>query len=256
MDSIRISLITPFVGKWYCINEYLSGLTNLEYDKSLIDLVFYDASCDKGFNKLLNDFIDCHKEYNSITLVVDERQPMHDVTAGNVIKTNRVASVYERLKKHINNDLLFVVEDDIEVPTDSLNKLLKLFDDQSVSMALGRQLCRWAGEADERLPLAWFYSRERVYPESDTCKEEHIVPKTFPILDTGIQAIEASAMGCNLIRSEIYKREVFRGFDCGIVGYDLIFGKDMIDWGYKILIDWSIHCKHYHLISGKVDIYQ
>jgi hypothetical protein len=256
LDGHRISLITPFVGKKYCIEEYFKGLLSLDYDKNLLDLVFYDGSNDCNFKIILYGFINKHPEYGSFQYVVDGRKPMHEKTDGNIVKTQRVASVYENLKQYIKNELVFVIEDDIEVPVDALKKLLKILEDKTVGMALGRQICRWGSEENKTLPLAWEYQRRRVYPEGDSCCEEQVIGSTVPILNDGLQVIDGSGMGCNLLRSSIYKREIFRGTESELVGYDLVFGKDIRDWGYKIIIDWSIHCKHYHIINNVLKIYE
>ncbi len=253
----KITIATPFVGKAYCITDYLKGLESLDYPKDKINLIFYDASNDKVFKEILDEFIQTHKkEYASTRYETDGREPMHDVTAGNAIKSARVASVYNRIKYMIETDLVLIIEDDIVAPPNTIKKLLENLTD-GVGMIIARQMCRWSSDIHEKMyPLAWSLNKVKVFGENDSCSETGYDVQPLKVKEKGIETIDATPMGCNLIRTKLFKQEEFRATDNGLMGFDLIFANDLNMLGYKVLIDWSIHCKHFHQDNFKIRIFQ
>jgi len=261
-----ITLITALANRSYCLNDYLEGLKNLDFDKKQIDLVWHDGSCDKNFKEVMDEWLkENGNQYNSIKYMIDKREPMHDITAGNPIKSARIASVYNRIRdgiKEYKNKYVFSLEDDIVAPPDTLKKLFKIMNDKKVGVAVGRQICRWSASGGKKYPLAWKFKIKKVFGDKDSCSEYTIDVKAKKMRSEGVEEIDGIPMGCNLIRSELYQKENFRATDNGLIGFDLIFGKDIKDWGFNNMIDWSIHCKHYHFISegnigkNQVIIYQ
>lgn len=253
MGSSRqmITLATPFVGKDYCIGDYLKGLYNLDFDKKKIDLVFHDGSGSPGFKEILDRYIEkCGKEYASYTYVKDNRPPMHDISAGNVIKSARIASVYNRLKKYVKNEYLYVIEDDIVPPKTALTDLYAIMEKyEDAGMAVGRQMCRWGGEDGRLYALAWDYKKRTVFPLEDDCKEHQIENRPLSMKKNGLESVHGTGMGCNLIRNKLFQREEFRETDNGLIGFDLIFCKDIVEWGYRIIHNWGLHCRHYHIVG-------
>ena len=240
MKYPKIILITAFGGRRFCLDKYFKGIRNLDYPKDKISLVFSDGSNDKTLKKELDNFA---KDYPYYTYNKDTRKPMTGITAGSVEKSKRIASVYTRLQdkvSEVSGDYILSAEDDIVPPTNGLNKLLKTIkSDEKIGCVFGRQICRWMD-----LPMAWKIKKRSSYVIGG--KENKYDCKPYPLRDSGLQEVDGMPMGFNLFSRDIFLKADIRAQITGLTGFDLILAQDIKNWGYKVIIDWSIHCKHYH----------
>ena len=231
----NITLFCAFAGRFFCLEPILNGINDLDYPKEKLDLVMIDASSNPEFHIKLLEWVK-DKPYNSIKVIKYSIKPVlgTEELFGNRNKMRNISRMYQDNKKYITNDLVFYIEDDVEVAPQSIKKLLPLLDDPLVVMATGRVLSRFAKTVDGKV-----LSQAMIYDEKE---------KTwlfFEAKEEGIEQAEVSTWGCSLAKNKFIQEIcLFNGiyFDWG---QDAIFGREMTKRGYKILIDHSIHCPHY-----------
>jgi hypothetical protein len=244
-DLPFITIITSFSGRMHCLDRFLASLDSIDYPKDKIGLIFCDAS-EQGIKDVLDSV---GNTYNRYSFIRDSRKPMTGITAGEQSKSIRIASVYSMMREVYQSDSKYVLswEDDIEPPKDGLKKLVDIMEiDEKIGCAFGRQICRWM-----ELPLVWKFTKKSVFGTKDSSKEFGVSVEILPVKDSGIEKVDGMPMGFNLIRSELFKQENFRASDFGLIGFDLIFSEDINRAGFSTVIDWSIHCKHYHEVFLK-----
>ena len=237
-----VTIVTLFSGRWACIYQYFKGLGELDFDKDKTNILFYDNSCDKDFGTILQTYLAKNgKRFRGCRYVVDESFPW----AGHGdVKELAVARILENVKKYVDTEYLFTLEDDTTCPDNTLRKLFPIFDNEKkVGAAQGVEVGRW----DEFTIGASGIDEVYHYPPKE--KQPEIVFKGYlplPDQSSGVEEIGGGGFYSTLFLTKVFKKIDFdERFLPMITGTDVACGPKMRRLGYRWLIDWSIRCTHF-----------
>ena len=234
-----ITLFVAFAGRDFCLKTILKAIDNLDYPKNKLKIVFCDTSSRDEFFKRLKSWLE-KKPYadKKIIRYIQNVVLKGDEIFDNCIKMRNISRMYEDTKKFIDTDLVFYVEDDIEIPPDSLKKLLPIMDDSDVVMATGRVMSRFAPNKVRWSQALWYNKKDKVW-------------YCLPPKDEGIERVEGSTWGCSLAKTKVIKDMCLNNYSYPDWGQDAIFADKLRKTKKKIMIDWSIFCGH-HDYTGKI----
>jgi len=251
-----ITLATPFANKQYCFEDYYRGILNLDYPKDDIHCLWYDNSNDKDFHKLLGEKIKVFKRHQ---IVVDETPHMTIENTTDYGKVSyRVAQMYMNLEKFLpESDYTFIVEDDVEIPPDTLTKLLEIFTRYpKVGTAVGSVSSRRMTDSLFKRPVAWWFEERRVFPFPDDCREIQVEHKRYQSVPPfGIRIIGTAHTGCWLAPTHLIKKLHFGYEEDGVKPNDARWGWVLQKAGYYMVMDWSVVCKHWWICDGEKGYY-
>ena len=237
MDNITLFIATS--GRRFALDAVLKAIELLDYPKDRIRVVFSDSSASDEFFVLLKDWLGKQDYASGLIVRYMQKTILKNAElTDNFTKMRNITRMYEETKKYIETDLVFYVEDDIEIPPDTLTKLLPLMDDPEVVMATGRVMTRFAptGKDNWSQVLTW--------------DEEKRTWVCTPKKDEGVEQVSGSTWGCTLGKVDIIKQTSLYNYDEPDWGQDAIFARAMRD-KKKIMVDWSIHTRHCNW-DGKV----
>lgn len=253
---MNITLTTPFAGKDFCFDDYVRGIKGLTYPKDKIDYYVCDNSNNADFEKRIKDFGGSHG-FRSFTYykldtfepkTVENAKDYGDICA-NVYK---MYSFFFGKVAPLAGDFIFNVEDDVEVPPDSIEKLLACFDyDEKVASASGHCNGRRMRDEEFENPMVWNFKITKVYPFADTSNEyAWEIVKLLSEKPFGIEMVGATHWGCLMLKTD--KLVEIGVHDRGRLarGVDLEWGYDLMKAGYYHVLDWSIKCGHWGLMEG------
>ncbi|MDP7115832.1 MAG: hypothetical protein QF632_01820 [Candidatus Woesearchaeota archaeon] len=231
-----------WIGKKYCINKYLNGITNLDYPEKYFMIAdnsktdeYLDILKEKGINALKGEHYD-----DPVKSVVESRNMLRE--------------------QFLEGDCeyFFSLEQDVVAPRDAIIKMI------AHNKRVVSGLYFTAGEVNEKpvmMPLAYvgvakefiekIKADPKVYKDQyEELKKYNFDPKevkrrltfketegeTFmPVLRVGL--------GCVLIHRDVLEKIKFRynphGYD------DMTFCSDVLAKNWKIFLDTSIKCRHF-----------
>lgn len=238
-----ITVFCPFTRTW-AIERWIGNLTDQNYDKSLINLVFI-IDCDEPsisykLNKMANDFA-----YRSIKLAMNVDNNPNEARIS--IRRQRIVDVREQSKAMIaKTDGLYVIglEDDTVFPPDTITKLLlPLLTSQKVGFVEGVQCGRWG----VKMIGAW---------KSDNPKDPTYIETLLP--KQGLEQIDGGGLyGYATLRHSYLEANI--GWNGEVWGPDVNYGLWLRNQGYDVLIDWSLIFQHNdfnQLLDPTVDLSQ
>jgi len=241
-------LVSPFANKRYCLKKYLSGIRLMPTDNMCA--VVYDNSNSEKFHKEISKaFGDMFPHFLHI---IDENQHFTIDTSNDYnLIDDRLHFIYRNAFKWMPmSKNVFVVEDDVQVPSGSYEKLsaiLSTYPEVATAVACVRER-RKIFEDAYRYPNMW-YMREIVSCETGEKRVElELIKKEKPF---GIELIGSSHTGCWMTRRSVIKEIGVEPIK-DVRYFDQAWGYHLYKRGYKIVVDWSIKCKHYHKILDKV----
>lgn len=252
-----IVLSTPFAGKAYCFNDYAKGIKNLDYPKSKIFYLVMDNSNSKAFGKRIDDFAKSMKFKDYKRVVIERPQFTIENTADYAKVSDHCHKIYMDMQNEIpKSDFVYNVEDDVEVPPDSLKKLLNVFKGfDKAGTAVGSCCSRRLQDVMAKIPVAWLFKEVRVFPYPDLSDQKVVTSlrlKTVPPF--GQQIIGAAHMGCWLTRTKLIEKIKFDDLH-GFNANDIAWGYKLILNGYYTVIDWSVVTKHWWQMDGEKGFY-
>lgn len=252
----KITLTTPFANKKYCFDKYYEAIKKLDYPKDKIFALWYDNSNDKDFGKMLKEKIKIFPRHR----IIKDDTPYFTIenTSDYGKVSYRCHEVYKKIADEIPSEgYMFNVEDDVEVPPDSLKKMLAIFNKYpKVGTVIGSLCSRRTKDRVFKLPVVWKFRRTRTFPEPDTCNEittECLQIQNLP--SSGIEVVGSGHMGCWLAPAKLVKKIGFKWSEDGVMANDIVWGYRLKKAGYQFLIDWSIVCKHWWCVDGKIGYY-
>lgn len=224
------------------------------------------------------DLMPCDNANTNIITIVDGGQQLIDLnqalTAGSKFKQRlsvarkqgipsvgsvrgrrtRIATIHNELKQYVKlmkSDYVFCLEDDTLFPLNTLQKLLKGFEQYPYAgFITGLELGRWGW------PAIGAYHVNDVYEPTELTSLKSEQFKDFPIQTQhgSLILVDAAGLyGC-LIKTENYINHEFKPFMDGILGPDVEFGLAMRREGLLNFADLSL--KYTHLTrngNGNID---
>lgn len=229
LSEEEITIFTPLAGRYNIWKEYTRFLENQTWDHKKIHLVMMDTSRDAVFSEMVKNWlINC--DYASIQYIPfdtsskgladvkrtdDEGYARHDVLKEVRLSMSRI---YNRARKHISTDYLWIIEDDVIPPLDVCSKLLESFCNNTLSVSA---------------PFPHRYEKGYVAWGKDS-----VLLKG----GRGVEEIGGNGFGCVILRSSVFKNHVFTAslehpdFDKGF------YAKYRNE--YLVKIDWGLECHH------------
>lgn len=205
----------------------LNQVNELDTTDLEVELLLILDDKDLSFN---DDFIDTWKYPFRIVYTDEFRASEYNVGQ----RRGRITKSFSLAKRYMPAcDFVMGIEDDTDVPTDALQKLLKTFDAYSnpsiqVGVVSGVQVGRWGF----RMIGAW---------RADNV-DDPLILETVPFnKQGGIEAVDATGFYCFICLRELFVRAEFKFND---FGPDVNFGLDLRKLGYHNYIDWSIVAGH------------
>lgn len=252
-----IILSTPFAGKEYCFEDYCRGIENLDWDKKDIYYIAIDNSNNKEFGAKIEKFINKMGFGEYKNCVYKEEPKTIESTDDYADVSEHCHNIYQILEDNLpDHPFTFNIEDDVEVPPDSLNKLMDVFDKYpKVGTAVGSCSSRRLKDRLVGHPVAWKFKEERIFPYPDVHMNQP--PDCLRFTETppfGIQIIGAAHMGCWLTKTKLIKSISFKDLH-GLGANDIAWGYKLNKSGYYFVIDWSIKTKHYWMVNGEKGFY-
>jgi hypothetical protein len=242
-----VTILSAFdEGKTDLVDLYLEALNQLNYPKSLLNLVFYvDGNYEEkrpsGVIRNLIGYIACKgQQFNSVTIenaqtdsYWSEMPPGYYRWEGVSYPISaRVAGLYNRMVQHVRTPQFLIWETDT-IPTDSdfLLKFQEQLEPQDGAIS-AHYICRRMNKS-----LAWNISS--------------LVPFIWEWAEPGqgLQRIDGVPHGLILFQSHILKKfrfNVLANDPRDFRGPDLIMGRDFKRMGIPLKINWDITARHYN----------
>lgn len=247
----EVCLVTPFAGKRYCFNEYLKGIKRLPTDK--MSAIFYDNSCDDAFQKTLIDT--GKKMFAEFTLLVDPTPPKTIESCEDYKDVSwRCHQVYRTIQKYLNGDkYTFVVEDDVEIPKNTLERLMPpLEENDKLITIVGSCKSRRLEDRVNAVPIIWKFVIQHSIPPSEEFPYELVQNRRImQEKPYGIELIGSSHMGCWLTKTKMIKKLGFKWHEDGVSANDCVWGYRANKLGYQVAINWAVKTKHHWQLDGK-----
>jgi len=244
-----ITILTLFAGRYYVLEEYLWGLSNLDWNLKDIKLIWYCNSEKKMFQRILKEYgKEFKNKFHSVEIIIDTSIP----TSGLALKRkssdipvhlDNIPQLYNKAFAYVDTDLVLSWEDDEVLPSHCIKRFVKDMEYADVKNVTGIVF----GRHGERL-IPKDIIRRRVYPENDTCKEFAItvIPPKYTF---GVWEIGMTGLGCNMLKMDFIKNYTFKQTsnesENSLTGCDLVMSYDIIKAGFKNLIDWDVRVLHY-----------
>lgn len=230
----EVTLFTPFSGKEYCLRKYLDSIKSLDYPKDKIRLFFYDNSCSDNFSKRLTDFLHLHrKQYASIHYMQDDRKP---VQHGDDARATRTSEIYSVMSETLRTKYCFVVEDDVLVHPNTLNRML--FDlcvsKDDVAAVGAAVVCRHTKKIMAYKLSACLNGAGRIV----------VMPIRLQEKPNGIEDAVTS-FSCMLIDAWKLPKLVVQPMIGGFPASDWAFCSWVQSTGMRSVVDWGIRPKHF-----------
>jgi hypothetical protein len=245
----QFNLVTPFAGKTYCFGEYLRGVRRLPPERA--HAVWYDNSCDAAFRRRLERALARH--FRSYTLIEDRNPPRTIETTSDYARVDRrVVQIYRTIMHELIEPLplVFVVEDDVEVPAGGWERLVRILDENpTVGTAVGVMNSRRIVGDLTGAPVAWNIERvESIGGDWSARAEMRRIVSEKPY---GVELIGAAHTGCWLTRTNVIKKLGIRGGHDNVSFVDQTWGYRLNLAGHRMAIDWSVKARHYFLENGR-----
>ncbi len=231
-----ITIFTPFAGRMYALEPYLRGLRSLTFDPSLLRVRWFNTSPDPAFAKLLKEAAAALP----VGAITHELAPLpaswrhtpdtlieHRVDGGmgaRYFYQMVLVYAYNHLLRACDTEYALVVEDDIVLAPDTVERLLSLMD-LDVVATVATYRCRFEGD--------W-----SVWTRKNGIPEFHVKRKT------GVSEIDGAGFGCSLFRMSALRRHpiTFAGDGPGR-WYDHVAFGHLREQG-RVLCDWDLDIDH------------
>jgi len=246
-----VDIVSLFIGREYCLPQFLEGLKSLDYPKSLISLIWHDTSNNREFqNKLLSWIEDNKHDYANVTYL-DCRDPhfhFEENETENAMKY--ITEAYNHCLDYSKSDYFFALEDDVVGPVDGLKRLLGIVRGD-VKGACAVNLYRPSIKFFNSTPILWDFDIKETFPGEGIEMTSRAVMKNERKF-TGIENIGSGHLGFTLIDGNWVRKNRFKLNIDGVAGCDTNVGLGMAKQNFKYSVDWSIKCKHYDIDGGYV----
>lgn len=251
-----ITLVTPFVGRWYSLAAYLASLEQLDYEKKEINIIFLVNTKDNIFVAALQNWITLNGAHWGPVKVLSSDLPVlfqnNDNVDNDTLRDNRaklIASMHNLAREkalETTCDYIWFIEDDIAVPPDACKKHLALLKDKAdVSSCFAVQ--RYTSQRFSRQPLAWHLEKKKTFGENDSCQECQLYAHQAEIpLCEWIEKIDCATFASIMFKRKVLEEIVFQWSHKGLINHDIVLGYQLSEKGYNIYIDWSLKVKHIH----------
>jgi len=255
----KLTILSMFVARRKVFEIWLKHFKALECDKKsthILWVVFPKGN--RSFVLRIKEEFKNLKGYHSKTLVIDKE---HKVQVGGdkrggcwVARNQAITEGYNLSRSYVDNpNYVFLYEDDVICPPDSINRLLQYMQNKRIGQVIGRVPYRPKGRHHGK-SLVWDCSPRAVVDGiySETIYSVKYLDKQHG----GVEEIGSGTFGCTLIRGDVFAKTDMINQYRGLMGPDVTYGPIIKErWQLKSLIDWSVHCKQMSETKNGVEIY-
>ena len=227
-----ITLFVPLSGRHWAWPRFSDFLERQVYPHQNIKLILCDTSQNKNFTDTVHKWVmDCdylsveHFEFAAAAPGLADLDRMNHRTERSV--NMAMCRIYNQLRKRLNTDLCWTLEDDIIPPLDVLIKMIDL-----LTARTGAVTAAYYSRYDSCI-TAWTRddNEQRLHQSRKALKKQN-----------GTQKIRGCGFGCLLVRTELLKNHSFYLTESGQY-YDPVFFREMGDEWDRILA-WDLECEH------------
>lgn len=227
-----VTLFVPLSGReslWTRFSSQLLQITDLRS----VSLILYDTSQSKSFGNLLVESMQqlqkrCDVRY--VKAIVGE-PGLADLDRRTNVSSVRssMARIYDWARKHITTNYVLLLEDDIFVPGDIVERLLKGFDEKTDAISVP-YLSRFHDGY-----VAWNLVNG--------------LPQSVKERGNGLTPICGTGFGCVLMRTALLREQMFSDTPHTPSGgishdFDIAFWMRASQLGRQAKIDWTIQAEH------------
>lgn len=247
----RITITTAFHDSEKNVSDYLDCLTNLDYPKECINLLWADNGSIDYTRQLLSDFLKKHEpDYHSVKLIDVPRLSQTEK------KDRQIANVMSVLFEHAETNIINI-DSDIIFPNDSIHKLLFLNGTYAANIC-GGITAFIIPEKGRLIPVINAFSFDSISKCLINVGRGFLDEKR--ILRLPFMKIEVDS--CSFALCFIEKR-VLRRLKCPVNSHDhnlplcvdIHFCLDAKSLGFRVMIDTSLYYRH-PTLSHKVQIHE
>lgn len=232
-----ITTIILTVSREEFLHHVLSGLELLDCDNTytnLLCIVDGDANLFLKVRNLVQDT----KFNDRLTVQFNEKGSVkkYDVVA----RRNRITKIHNFAKQYVNKaDYVLLTEDDTVIPPNALNALREALNGvRGAVFAEGVEVGRWG------IPYIGAWKYNDIYNPTSVTSLEY--------KSSGIEEIDAGGFYCSLIKADVYLNHEFHVYES--LGPDISMGLELRQMGYKLLVNWSVPCKHFNTRMKQVEV--
>ena len=223
LERAQVTIAIPLSGRWKWWPRLRNWLEWQTWPHGQCRLILLNTSSDADFAREVRAWLmTC--DYPNVQYVALD---VGDSGLADADRTQQAAyrgvqrampRIYNRVRQEVATPWCLIVEDDVLPPDDSIERLLRGFDPQTVSVS-GAYRSRY-----QPTYVAW-------RPDGSA----------FGQRGTGVEAVGGNGFGCVLFRSSVLRGTVIHHGGNG--DYDPSFYRDL-PAGSVAKIDWSVACDH------------
>lgn len=229
-DKPTYSLFVPFTRLW-SVDAFLQSINAMYIIKNSTEVIFYNDTNDSELQEQLAIWLDIFgPDFNGAKLYQSNNSRPNEFDV--VDRRLRICDMKEKSKALLSDDSVYVMglEDDTIAPPNAFLRLLgHLAADDDVAISSGVEAGRHAVE----MIGAWDIS-----PVSNPQKASTVKYRRW-----GTQEVDGTGWYCYMTYAGLYKQAQYR-YEAECLGPDVVYSLDQRKKGYKVLIDWTISCKH------------
>lgn len=233
-DRPTYSLFVPFTRLW-SVDRFLQSLNAMYLLKASTEVIFYNDTDDAELQQQLAVWLDIFGyDFNGAKLYQSGNQtPIDNGRFSDIVdRRQRICAVKEKSKELISSDSTYVfgLEDDTIAPPNAFLRLLeRLASDDEVAISSGIEMGRHA----VAMMGAW-----SIRPLDDPQ-----IVNTVQYRNWGTQEVDGVGWYCYMTYTSLYRQAHYR-FEANCLGPDVMFALDQRRAGHKVVVDWTINCKH------------
>lgn len=223
MSREEVTIVLPLSGRW----QWRGRLTRWSERQTWphVRMLVIDSSGDEHFGQVVRDYLTISPARSTSYHRVDAGEPgvadadRHQPRVYNAVR-RAMPRIYNRVRDELRTEFALIVEDDILPPLDAIERLLR---------SMGPDVAAVSGAYRSRFQPAFVAWRK---PDLVTITEA----------GTGVEPVAGTGFGCVLVRKSAMERHVFHAAEGS--NFDPNFGAAMHSAGLRILLDWSVRCRH------------
>ena len=259
--SPTLTQVTAWAGRTFCFDRVMPNIV-AQVEPSNTHIVWLDNSKDQWFRKAL---LAHAEQFENFTLIEDvsdkfdinpymqgpdDAREMAHLKLGDKIYATYEACFQQLLPSSLKT---WVVEDDVEVPDDALNRMADhLGSNHNIGTVAGRMLDRRSHEAGREETVVTEYDVQMTLGTMDSftvrARNMHEANRAPYVPKWGVQIVGSTHMGCWLAHSHLIRDPGIASRCDGIIACDNSWGWRI--WKEKrmrVAVDWGIHCRHHYI---------
>jgi len=257
-NNSHIAVVMLFSGREWCLENVISNLYKLGWNKNKLHGIFINNSCNLEFTQKLNEYLN-KLDWNSVNIINCNKKVSNDMSNYDFANNSKHRSIlkhkfgehivylYNLAKQHIpkNCDFVLTIEDDQEcTSTDIIPKFIK-----SMSYSIGVVTATIISRYNNDILLSYDLDEEIILKDIKYEKNKK-----------GLSKIGCCGFGLALWRSICWSK--YFPLYCNVLDDinkypypDIEFGRILNKNNLILLNDWDIKTRHWDIKNGNILYY-